>query len=87
MLSSECSQIGTGSSNSPRSASESRFCGCSAQIGEIARACGFNCLMRGTGGLAYLDTEVEQLDMDPTRATRAASGVHLPNQIPNFVIR
>jgi integrase-like protein len=36
MLSSDCSQIGTGSSNTPRSATESRLCGFSAQSGEIA---------------------------------------------------
>jgi hypothetical protein len=49
VLSSECSQIGTGSSNSPRSATESCLCGFSARSGEIARACGFICVMRGTG--------------------------------------
>ena len=31
------------------SASESSLCGFSAQNGEIARACGFICVMRGTG--------------------------------------
>jgi hypothetical protein len=49
MLSSDCSRIGTGSSNSPRSATESRLYGFSARIGEIARAYGFICVMRGTG--------------------------------------
>jgi hypothetical protein len=49
MLSSDCSQIGTGSSNSPRSANESGLCGFSSRSGEIARACGFICVMRGTG--------------------------------------
>jgi hypothetical protein len=49
MLSSDCSQIGTGSSNSPRSANESRLYGFSARIGEIARSCGFICVMRGSG--------------------------------------
>jgi hypothetical protein len=49
MLSSGCSEIGTGSSNSPRSATESDLCGFSAQSGEIARAYGFICVMGGTG--------------------------------------
>jgi hypothetical protein len=49
MLSSGCSEIGTGSSNSPRSATESGLCGFSAQSGEIARACGLICVTRGTG--------------------------------------
>jgi hypothetical protein len=49
MLSSDCSQIGTGSSNPLRSATESGLCGFSVRIGGIARACGFICVMRGTG--------------------------------------
>jgi hypothetical protein len=49
MLSSHCSQIGTGSSNPLPSANESRFFGFSVRIGEIARACGFICATRGTG--------------------------------------
>jgi hypothetical protein len=49
MLPTDCTEIGTGSSNSPRSANEFRLCGFSARIGEIARACGFICVMRGTG--------------------------------------
>jgi hypothetical protein len=36
-------------SNSPRSATESRLRGFSARSGEIARACGFICVTRGTG--------------------------------------
>jgi hypothetical protein len=49
MLSSDSLETGTGSSNSPRSANESRLCGFSARSGEIARACGLICVMRGTG--------------------------------------
>ena len=49
MLSSDCSQIGTSSSNSARSVTESGLCGFSAQSGEIARAYGFICVMGGTG--------------------------------------
>jgi hypothetical protein len=48
-LSSDWSQIGTDSSNSLRSASESRLYGFSARFGGIAHACGFICVMRGTG--------------------------------------
>ena len=40
---------GTESSNSLRSATESGLCGFSARSGEIARACGLICMMRGTG--------------------------------------
>jgi hypothetical protein len=48
-LSSRSFKIGTGGSNPLRSATESRLYGFSARIGEIARACGFICVMRGTG--------------------------------------
>jgi hypothetical protein len=40
---------GTEGSNPSRSANESRLCGFSVRIGGIARACGFICVMRGTG--------------------------------------
>jgi hypothetical protein len=53
MLSSDRSQIGTGSSNSPRSATESRLCGFSARSGGIARACGFICVMRSSGETTF----------------------------------
>jgi hypothetical protein len=43
------STSGTESSNLSRSASESCLCGFSAGSGEIARACGFICVIRGTG--------------------------------------
>jgi hypothetical protein len=41
--------MGFGGSNPLRSATESGLCGFSARIGEIARACGLICVMRGTG--------------------------------------
>jgi hypothetical protein len=43
------STSGTGGSNPSRSATESRLFGFSARSGGIARACGFICVMRGTG--------------------------------------
>jgi hypothetical protein len=49
MLSSDCSEIGTGSSNSPRSAKASGLYGFSARSGRIARGCGLICVTRGTG--------------------------------------
>ena len=39
----------------------------------------------GDRGLAYLDTELEEFPVNPRCAPERVGGIHLPNQIPNFV--